>query len=54
MGGCGGGMSMIVADGLVPIWHQGICNDHDDVGRVIHIPTLQIRTQCGPGWLSPD
>ena len=24
---------MVVADDMVPIWHQGICSHHDDVGR---------------------
>ena len=28
---------MVIADGLVPIWHQGICNHHDDVGRLAHV-----------------
>ena len=27
------GVSMVVADGLAPIWCQVICNHHDDVGQ---------------------
>ena len=23
---------LVVADDLVPIWDQGICNHHDDIG----------------------
>ena len=26
-------VNMAVADALVPVWHQGICNNHNNVGR---------------------
>ena len=31
------GVIMMVADVLVPIWHQDICNHHDNVAYLIHI-----------------
>ena len=31
------GVDIVVADGLVPIWHQDICNHHDDVARFAYI-----------------
>ena len=27
------GVSVLVADGLVPVWCQGVCNHHEKVGR---------------------
>ena len=36
-------VSMVVADVLVPIWHQDICNHHDDVRHIdasLDSPTL--------------
>ena len=30
-------VSMVVADDLVPIWRQGICNHHDGIGRSVHV-----------------
>ena len=27
----------MVADGLVPSWHQGISNHHDDVGQLLRV-----------------
>ena len=30
-------VSLVVADGLVPIWHQDICNHHDDVIQWVHV-----------------
>ena len=29
-------VSMVYADGLVPIWRQGICSHHDDIGQSVH------------------
>ena len=34
------GVSMVVADVQVPIWHQGICNYHNDWGQLTHIKGL--------------
>ena len=30
-------VSLVVADGLAPIWCQDICNYHDDVGQTAHV-----------------
>ena len=30
-------VSMVVADDLAPIWCQGICNNHDDIGQLMHV-----------------
>ena len=30
-------VSMVLADGLVPVWHQAIRNHHDDIGQMGHI-----------------
>ena len=37
---------MVVADGLVPIWHQDICNYLDDTGWSVHLgnPNLNVGT----------
>ena len=31
------GITSVVADGLVPIWHQNICNHHDDLGKSTYV-----------------
>ena len=31
------GVSMVVADGLAPIWHQDICNHPDDMGQSVYL-----------------
>ena len=31
-------VSMVVADGLAPIWRQNICNHHDDVVSILSAP----------------
>ena len=36
---------MIVADGLVLIWRQDVCNNHDDVGWSAHMRILQRHNQ---------
>ena len=36
---CHSPVSMVVADGLVPIWHQDICNNRDDLVRSSYIRT---------------
>ena len=32
---------MVVADGLVPIWRQGICNNHADIGQSVRLRSTQ-------------
>ena len=34
---------MFVADGLVPIWRQDICNHHDDIGWVMRLTVHQFN-----------
>ena len=34
-------ISMVVADGLAPIWHHGICNHRHGVARVVYITIAQ-------------
>ena len=34
---------MVVADGLVPVWHQGIGSHHGDTGRSTYISRLSER-----------
>ena len=35
---CGGCVvSLVAADALVPIWHQGICSHHGDIIRFAHV-----------------
>ena len=33
---------MMVADGLVPIWHQDIYNHYDDVTRSVYIKSAHV------------
>ena len=35
-------ISMLVADGLMPIWHQAICNHHCGAGRSVHTRSVPI------------
>ena len=36
-------ISMVIADGLASIWHQGICNHHDGVARSLCIRSAQLN-----------
>ena len=30
-------VSMVAADDLAPVWCQGICSHHDDIGQLVHV-----------------
>ena len=37
---------MVVADALMSIWNQGICNHHNEAGRFVYVRS--IPTRCVP------
>ena len=42
-------ISMVVADGLAPIWRQGICNHSDGVAQSVRIKSAQ--DEDTPKWI---
>ena len=37
-------VNVMVADGLVPKWHQDISKHHDDLGRSAHVKSVQVMS----------
>ena len=39
-------VSMEVADDLVPVWRQAICNHYDDLNQSVHVKNLVPNVAC--------